>query len=161
MEWRRTWIAASVPAVEESEESGCSSEDARAGDVPRKAKTLPVSPIMNDRPVVCHPPSFRKTVNTLAASPWGAMYTRGIKTAKKPRTWIIRIKHSSLGSRLEMIVLTITATKMTDHRRRVPCHRCGLYSGWVSAIRPWMSVPQRKAPDAVKACQPATVRKPI
>lgn len=56
---------------------------------------------------------------------------------------MIRIKHSSFGSKLDMTVFTITATKMTAQKSNVPCQRWKLYSGLFRAMRPWMSVPQR------------------
>lgn len=50
----------------------------------------------NDKPCVLHPPLFSKCPNTSGALPWGAVHTGGIKTPKKPPTWMMRTKHLDL-----------------------------------------------------------------
>lgn len=129
--------------------------------IPRNEKTEPMSPMKNDRPWELHPPWFKNKVNTSLADPFdGDIYTKGIKTAKNPKICKIKINPSIFGSTLLTTVFTKTATTKTAQKIKVACHAWKLYDGWFNIINAWISVAQRNAPDATRACQPATVSHP-
>lgn len=100
-------------------------------------------------------------MNTSLAVPFdGDIYTKGIKTAKNPKICKIKINPSIFGSALLTTVFTRTATTKTAQKINVACHAWKSYDGWFNIINAWIRVAQRNAPDATRACQPATVSHP-
>lgn len=76
-------------------------------------------------------------LKTLAAGWVGPSTHNGIRTAKKPKTWTIRMTPSMIGSFCARNVLKMKATKATAITYRVPCHGCGSYvSGKLIARTP-------------------------
>lgn len=104
------------------EASLISSDMCTAESAPIRVYTGDNRPTIKARPVLLHPPRFKKPVNTSEAELRGAKTQRGMRTAKKPRIWIISTIPSTMGSRFARKVLKMMQNAVMAITRRVPCH---------------------------------------
>ena len=83
-------------------------------------------PIIEERPVVGHPPPFEKVKRALVAVDFGERIHNGRIMANSPIMWMTRTTASITGSLLAKTVLKITQNKVTAQTSRVPCHRSNI-----------------------------------
>lgn len=82
-------------------------------------------PTNHDTPLLLYPDRFVKSVNTKETGLIGARWTSGIRMAKNPTTWSIRMRPSRLGRSLIRKVFATKVMRRTAYRMRVACHRLG------------------------------------
>lgn len=111
-------------------------------------------PIMEDRPVVGHPPPFVKVKRASVAVARGERIHNGTTTANSPIMWMVRTIPSIAGNLLARTVLNITQNEVIAQTSKVPCHRSNPYEGLFKTIRPCMTVPTTKATAKRPACHP-------
>lgn len=96
-----------------------------APSYPIKRIALADWPMNHDAPLLLYPDRFVKSVNTKEAELIGARCTTGIKMAKNPTTWRMRMRPSRLGRNLTSTVLVSKVMKRTAYKMRVACHLLG------------------------------------
>lgn len=84
-------------------------------------------PIIVARPTVGQLPPLKKSSKATRALFFeGAITSRGMMMAKRPKMWITRMIISIIGSCLAIAVLKMMANVTTAMTRRVPCQAWGL-----------------------------------
>lgn len=120
-----------------------------------------ISPTLHVTASLFQPPLLTNSVNTNFEVLRGPNMINGIMMQKKPATWNTRMPDSTAGNTRMSAVFANAARRITAIKKRVTCHRCGVYHSSFRKRMLCMAKAARYAHDAVLACHARTEIHPI